>query len=701
MIVIGGPLRAYAEEVNVSSFSLEDSTIIVLDNKSNKDIHSFRIWLAIENNFESLKTEKSWVGKINTNGVIVFKSPQPLEPGESIKFGVKTNTNTPAINWKALDKNNETIATGKVLSGSIPLVEKIETSTNNQNLSNTAIVTTSITSDSKFRTVPQNPTIGNSFRLTGEQFGASYDFDFYLDSAKIGSFVTDKNGNFITTFKIPDELKSGRMDFKIKDNENKEKTISLRVEKVEKREITTKIVKLTISNIPKVLHRGDFVEISGTGDPNSTIISTITDEQGNIYATRTAEINSKGNWKLVDPLIISLNMPFGQYSTTITDGRENILKNWLIESDKTIIITPISLKFERGEKMIFDAVVVPDTPLEIIIENPLGKEVFSDIYQIDKTGIMNFEYKVKRTDIHGTYTITAIQNNVREFTFTGVGELPIIPVNLKFDKLAYKSGDTAHIIFTGKSSDVISFLLLDPSEQPKGQAISITLQPDGRGTYDLDLKGFNSGVYTAVVSKGSAQSTEIFALGLQTGSGEIKINTTKKEYLPNDSILILGKTDANIILSITMKDSKGKIIKEKEVFSDKEGNFSDNSFRIPSDGIIGTWIIHAKSGLNYDVLEIGVIPELSEGLMVTVQEGKEYGKSNEPMMIFRVIGAQQSADIEIVSQNGKIIDTLSVIATSQGEIKLPWTIPPETAPGTYTIKVVDGFDSIQTDFEIK
>ena len=45
----------------------------------------------------------------------------------------------------------------------------------------------------------------------------------------------------------------------------------------------------------------------------------------------------------------------------------------------------------------------------------------------------------------------------------------------------------------------------------------------------LDLDGYASGVYTAVISKGSAQSTEIFAVGLQTGSGSIEINTTKVE----------------------------------------------------------------------------------------------------------------------------------------------------------------------------
>ncbi len=57
--------------------------------------------------------------------------------------------------------------------------------------------------------------------------------------------------------------------------------------------------------------------------------------------------------------------------------------------------------------------------------------------------------------------------------------------------------------------------------------MSITLQPDGRGTHTLNLEGYTSGVYTAVISKGNDKSAEIFTVGLQTGSGEIEINTTK------------------------------------------------------------------------------------------------------------------------------------------------------------------------------
>ena len=71
-------------------------------------------------------------------------------------------------------------------------------------------------------------------------------------------------------------------------------------------------------------------------------------------------------------------------------------------------------------------------------------------------------------------------------------------------------------------------------------------------------------MYTAVISKGSTQSTEIFTVGLQTGSGDIDINTTKLEYHPGDSILILGDTGTNVLLTLTLTDPDVKEIKVKD-----------------------------------------------------------------------------------------------------------------------------------------
>jgi len=691
--------NVYAEEINVKSFAFEETTIIEFTNNSDEAVNTFRIWLGSDFSFKSFKTERGWVGEKTPQGVIIFTSSETIKPGESVKFGVKTDKAKPGINWKAIDKGDKQIGIGKVLPGELPEVIQNLKPKQDQITENEG---TGIFTESIFRIVPEKPNVGSSIRVTGDKFAASQEFDFYIDSKKIGSFETDENGHFMTTMKIPDNQKADRADFKIKDKDGEEKKISLRIGEIENRIPVSQNIKLTLKGLPNVVYRGDFLEIFGTGDPGGAITAEISNSEGEIINSRTAEIDVKGNWKLDEPIIVALDTPFGKYSATITDGRQEILKHWTIKSDKVIIITPTSLKYEPGETMKFNGTALPNKSIEMILEDPLGKEIFADIIQTDDSGYVEFEFPTTQSIPAGTYTLIATQEKEKEFIFAGIGQLPTIPVKFEFDKLNYKAGDTAIISLTGKGSDIVNLLIIDPSDKPKGDTTSITLQPDGRGTYSLNLDGYASGAYTAVISKGSTQSSEIFAIGLQTGSGNIEINTTKLDYLPGDSILILGDTSPNSLLIITLIDSDGNEVKVKETFSDKSGKISESSFRVPSAAKAGTWIIKVQSGANLDDTKIEVLATLYEGMQVSVEEiiDPETAHLGKQIKI-KVIGASQTVTIEVIAEDGEIIGELSFPASSQGEINLPWIIPKDTEPGIYTIKVSDAFDSAETTFEVE
>ncbi|NWJ56178.1 biofilm-associated protein [Marine Group I thaumarchaeote] len=699
LLLIVIPSNANAQEINVKSFAFEETTIIEFTNNSDEEINTFRIWLGSDFNFKSFKTEKGWLGEKTPLGVIIFTSSETIKPSESVKFGVKTDKAKPGVNWKALDKVDNVMDTGKVLSGELPKVIQNTELKQDQILEN---IGPSFSTESIFRIVPEKPNVGSTIRVTGDEFAASQEFDFYIGSKKIGSFETDENGHFMTTMKIPEEQKADRVDFIIKDKDGKEKKISLRIGETENRIPESDNIKLIIKGLPEVLYRGDFLEIFGTGTPGNTITAEIATFDGEIINSRTVEIDAKGNWELEEPIIIALDSPLGKYSVTISDGRKTILKHWAIESDKVIVIVPTNLKFDQGEIMKFNGTALPNMPIEIILEDPLGKEIFSDIIHTDDSGFVEFEFQTELSARKGTYTIIATQEKEKEFIFVGVGQLPSIPVNLALDKLNYKAGEIAIISIIGKGSDVVSLLILDPSDRPKGVAVTIILEPDGRGTYSLNLDGYSSGAYTAIISKGGTQNIEIFAIGLQTGSGQIEINTTRipPNYLPGDPILILGNTSPSVILTIILIDPDGNEVKVKETFSDKNGKISDSSFRIPSYAVSGMWTINAKSGSNFDIVEIEVLATLQEGIQVSVKDIETLGVVGKIITI-KVIGAQQTVEIEIIAEDGEIIETLSFQASSQGEINQPWIIPKEMEPGIYTVRVVDAFDSAETTFKFQ
>jgi len=224
------PSNVYADEVSVTSVALEETSLLELTNNSNEDIKTLRIWLGSDFNFKSFKTEKGWTGEKNSQGVIIFTSSDSIKPGESVKFGVKTDKPNPGINWKVLDKKDTQIKTGITISKELPPIVKNPDST--QVTENTG---ESMTTESAFRIIPEKPNVGSTIRVTGDNFGASQEFDFYIDTQKIGSFDTDTNGHFITTMKIPDNQKADRVDFKVKDKEGQERKLSLRIGDVENR----------------------------------------------------------------------------------------------------------------------------------------------------------------------------------------------------------------------------------------------------------------------------------------------------------------------------------------------------------------------------------------------------------------------------------------------------------------------------------
>ena len=398
------PSNGYAEEINVESIGLDKTTIISFTNNAVEDVKTFRIWLGGDVNFKSFKTEKGWIGEKNPQGVIIFTSSEPIKTNESVKFGIKTDRSSPAINWKGLDQANIIIDTGIVTSTKITEVNQIpEISLD---------VDGEIFSDSTFRIIPDKPNSGSTIRVTGESFGASQMFDFYIDAKKIGSFETNEDGFFITTMKIPNTQTKDRVDFKVKNNQGEEKTVSLRLGNSDNRVTELKEIKISVKGIKNIIHRGDVLEISGTATPGKAVVVEIADPTQVTTNSRIAKVDGTGNWKLSEPINIPFDAFFGKYSITISDGKNQIRKNWTIETDKIIIINPTQRMFEAGELIKFNGTALPDQSLELILEDSLGNEIISDILEVDDTGFVEFEYQSRENDdVEGTWTLIATQNN--------------------------------------------------------------------------------------------------------------------------------------------------------------------------------------------------------------------------------------------------------------------------------------------------
>jgi hypothetical protein len=238
-------------------------------------------------------------------------------------------------------------------------------------------------------------------------------------------------------------------------------------------------------------------------------------------------------------------------------------------------------------------------------------------------------------------------------------------------------------------------LIVDPSDKNKFSD-TITLGPEGQKNYQLDLKGYSSGVYTAVVTRGNSQISEIFSVGLQTGSGPIDARSTKETYQPGESVLILGESSKNMLLTLELKDPDGVVVKTKETFTNKDGIFSDSSFKIPVTAKPGMWTIQARSGPNFDDVKITVQGSVEEGMTIYVDS--VVPSTGGKIITLKGYGAavSQLVVITIFSETDEEITELTIVTTGVGDFSTIWLADNKIPPGTYTIKAVDALNEAET-----
>ena len=331
-------IYAQEEPVKVTAIGLEETTIITFENTGDNNIETIRMWVSSDFTIESFKTEKGWDGEKTTVGVIIFTGIEPFKPGEIVKFGIITDKPNLGINWKVLDIDDQVIKTSKTLISKNPEVV-------------VDISLEGIVEESTFRLIPNKPNVGSNIRVVGQNFGPDQSLEFFIGDVNLNSFTSNEKGSFIITTKIPNDYSDGRVDFKIKDINNNELGLSLRIGQSTDRMASIEEIPLTMGTTPPIVFRGDVIDVSGTGEPNTTITLTVTDESGEIISDIAIDVDVKGNWNYKGT--VSPDADLGTRTAVLTDGKQKILRTFVIESSKTIDIFPVNEIYDPGQTIEF------------------------------------------------------------------------------------------------------------------------------------------------------------------------------------------------------------------------------------------------------------------------------------------------------------------------------------------------------------
>ena len=686
---------AYGEsEIIANSFGLENSTILELKNSrgNNIEIDSVRIWLSGENSFQSFKTEQGWMGKNTPQGVIIFSSQDLLKPGEVVKFGIKTSVEKPVINWKALDTNGNIIKTAQTITDTeITDVKEI-----------IQPKSVAIKDDSTFRLIPTKLSPGSDFRVIGNNFVPNKSLNFYINEKITNTFSTYSNGSFLITNQVPESTNAERTQFLISDSVGAETEISIRLTEQEKRTIGQSL-QLVFDETPTTVKRGESITLQGVATPENTLTITSSQNTLGIISIETITTGSDGKWSFEN--LFSPELELETITIKISDGKDLIERNIDVISSKLIRINSEESRYEPGDVITFTGNAIANTDLLYYLEDPKGSEIISDLITVDSSGIITFEIQTELSQMKGTYVLHANQGKENGISVVGLGEEPVEVIVVDSTKLNYNTNEKIKIQIQGQPNATVAIIILDDSSKEK-ISDTVNLGADGFHTYEIESNELSVGTYVVEVRHGKARGDTVFSIGLTQGSGVITMQTTKDEYNAGESILLMGNTGANSLLTLTLYNSEGTVVKQVEVFTSKNGAFQSDKFRIPNDPEIGQWSIKAKSGGNTAEHSF-TVTKILEGVAVLVdKESRTYSLSE----IITISGAganpSTSIDIKFLDSGGnEISDKLTIYATNTGayitSIPVAVIIPSDLVPGEFTILVEDPLTSSSTTITVE
>ena len=592
------------ENISVNAKGFENTIIIEFKNgeQNTVKIKTVNIWLASGDSFKSFKTESGWNGQTYGSGQgVTFSTSDLLNPGESVKFGAITDKKIDAINWKLIDENENEIGPEKT-----EIVEISQTSViiESENIEEENVQQTgdSLYGTKKF--IPENLRTDANMRLVGSGFSSEQIHQFYLNDEFLTSTKSDSQGNFITTIRIPDTVDIGLNEFKITNEIGNSQISSVIINEQKNRLIKEgqPVQEFKITDMPSSVILDETLSISGVGLPGSSVIITIKNEN-TVETIQVINIGVNGEWVLQTP--VSSDAELGD-RVVITTSDFNAIRSYIeFVTSALFDISVFTTTSDSGDVFVLAGTAQPNKDLTLSIKDPNGNIIQFDIIKIDESGEIKYEFPYDGSFSSGTYVITATQDDITQISLFNLGTTTYDRIVASLEKMNFKSNSKAKLTVIGPPSTNLTLDILDYGDNKKFTT-KIKTNSVGSKTFMIDLMGYSSGIYKAVVSNPSYQDTAKFSIGLSPGSGAITFSSTKLDYSPGDGILLIGNSTASSILTISLINPNEEIINKIEIFTDKDGMFSTDMLGMPSDAISGMWKIKAQSGLEQKEIEISI-----------------------------------------------------------------------------------------------
>lgn len=686
--------------------ALGSTSVLEFTNTSSEPLHSIMLSLLDGSLFKHFVSNSDWIGK-RTGSDLTFSSLTPLQPGESIKFGIKTDRPVTALGWAVFGKDGDVVRDGSYRPPA-PAPEprdRAEQTARAAPEPRDREAQPPRTVDLEHAAVKLIPSVlrpDSTFRVYGTAFPPGGILDLYLGPQELGSFAAGPDGSFVGTARIPASQARGDAVLSVRDGLGGEVAVGVSVlgragggdgdggaEAGQP--------GLALNETAPTVARGQDIDVSGTAAPGSDVIIRITNPSGSAWAEKALSSGGGGAWQATFPTPPSSEL--GGYTVAASSDGYVAEGGFSMVLSGQISVDAAKARFDPGEPASFTVRAAGGERVGLFLVDGAGRQLHSASLAPAAGGAFTFSYLPEYFERDGTYLLYAFQGRESAVSKFGVGKHPRDLLSFKADGVNYAPGGTLTAALAGGPSDELGFSVVDGA----GLAVfedRVELGPEGTALYGLDLAGLHPGVYSAVVSKGSRQLTSPFSVGLPTGLDLVEENFVHPSHSPGDLLGFFGRADPHTALSMILADPDGVIVNQLDAFSGADGAFSAGRFLIPADAADGAWILRIESGGDAKNLFFDVSSDRTE-FYVAASEARPTSIGPFVTIEGGFAAPEQTVQLRILHHESGSGWDLPVFSDMNGDYSIVWFVPGGIGGGAFSVSASDGSGgSAETSFGI-
>ncbi|MGH9877889.1 MAG: hypothetical protein ACRD5H_09640, partial [Nitrososphaerales archaeon] len=237
--------------VKVTAKSWKTISVVKIENNKDNIYDINLVWLTLQNGvIQSFKSIDGWSSETASNpNTVQFRTDStPIQPGESVRFGIKSDQTNPIFKWIILDEDGDELGSG-ILDIAKQMPENTQPSTSDKPVTDgndQRVPDVEDVPDVKLPTpviyiLPEVAKPGFVIRITGEGFTPNSKLNVLFDGRSITRLDVSAEGTLRDRVTIPKDTVNGAHQISVSDTTGRAANIPITVKEDDR------IVQLTVT----------------------------------------------------------------------------------------------------------------------------------------------------------------------------------------------------------------------------------------------------------------------------------------------------------------------------------------------------------------------------------------------------------------------------------------------------------------------